>query len=588
MAALARHVEDITWFGISGFYLFFVFIGYYGLLLLFVSSVLFLVTGGIRRLAWGIAGSIFGLTLFYLVINSVVHRVYRLHIDAFWIQYMMESFGGIGIPRWMIVTAAALAVAIGLLEWGLFRIARHLRHRGRITAGFAVLTVLAFATSQVIHLVAYEKNDSRITGVTPQIPFYFPIVSHGEAVKYGGMLTMIGESKADSTGESSTSLYYPLHDVSTAVPSGKKLPNVLMIVLESWRADTMTETVSPNIHALALRSSWFQNHFSSGNSTPTGIFSLFYGIHPTYWSAVKANSAAIHNPVLIDAFEDNHYAFGIFADSHFERHKIKDGMFRGIEVHESFAGTSADQKDQDMTDQLWSFIQQSSQQGTPFFGFAFYKSTHFSYYYPRDRAHFVPTHKLNIALASADRDPSLFMNDYKNSVAYDDSLIGVLIGHLETSGILDNTIVIVTSDHGEEFNDNGANYWGHTGNFTEYQTRVPMVIYVPWEKPRQVTKVTAHIDIPPTILVEGLGCATNVKDYSNGVNLFGPIPAERPLVISSYVNHAVVVADDVMVVFPMYVQKYKLNDIKAKAGLPPADRSQEAMIEMNRFFHSDQ
>ena len=86
----------------------------------------------------------------------------------------------------------------------------------------------------------------------------------------------------------------------------------------------MDEIVSPNIHALSRISSVFFKHFSSGNATPTGVFGLFYGIHPTYWSAVKANSAVIDNPVLIDAMKAYDYAFGIYADSHFGRHKIKD------------------------------------------------------------------------------------------------------------------------------------------------------------------------------------------------------------------------------------------------------------------------
>jgi membrane-anchored protein YejM (alkaline phosphatase superfamily) len=51
---------------------------------------------------------------------------------------------------------------------------------------------------------------------------------------------------------------------------------------------------------------------------------------------VKANNAVVHNPVLIDALEANGYSFGIYANSHFERHKIKYAVFRGIEVHESF------------------------------------------------------------------------------------------------------------------------------------------------------------------------------------------------------------------------------------------------------------
>ena len=159
-----------------------------------------------------------------------------------------------------------------------------------------------------------------------------------------------------------------------------------------------------------------------------------------------------------------------------------------------------------------------------------------------------------------------------------------LVDRMDAAGILDSTIVVITGDHGEEFNDNKANYWGHTGNFTEYQTQVPMIIYVPWEKPRRVDTVTAHVDIPPTLLQEGLGCDQDVRDYSNGRNLFGPAGPDRPLVISSYVNHAVVMGDDVFVVYPMYVQKYKLDDINAKAGAPSADLAKEAIEEMHRFY----
>jgi membrane-anchored protein YejM (alkaline phosphatase superfamily) len=39
--------------------------------------------------------------------------------------------------------------------------------------------------------------------------------------------------------------------------------------------------------------------------------------------------------------------------------------------------------------------------------------------------------------------------------------------------------VIVTSDHGEEFNDTGKNYWGHNGNFSPYQVAVPLLVRGP-------------------------------------------------------------------------------------------------------------
>lgn len=581
--ALARYLDETRLMSLAGLYAVLVFLGYYMLVLWVLVTFVFVIASFSTRAAVLASGTLLTAALFYLVLDATLYRVYRFHVDAFWLEYMLTSFNGIGISWSLLGVGGIVLVCAASLEWFLFAVARRLPNRRRFVVGVIAATGVAFAASQALHVVAYERNDPRLTHITFRLPFYYPITSHRNATKYASLLPMIAESAAPGFEDASRPLAYPLRDPQGSA-SVKRRTNIVMLVLESWRFDTMNEVVSPNIHAFSLKSSVFDNHFSSGNSTPSGIFSLFYGIHPTYWTAVKANNAAIDNPVLIDVLKANGYAFGIFADSHFQRHKIKDAMFRGIEVHESFAGSTADTKDRDLTDQLLAFIGDQQAAGTPFFGFAFYKSSHFSYYYPKESARFTPAHKLNIALAGPDRDPTLFLNDYRNAVSYIDGLVGDLLTQLEASGVLDNTIVIITSDHGEEFNDNRANYWGHTSNFTGFQTRVPLVVYVPWEKPRRVTEVTAHVDIPPTILEQGLGCGENVDDYSNGRNLFGPLGPERPVVIGSYINHAVVMGDDVYSVYPMYVQKYKLWNVKEKAGAVRADLARQAMEEMHRFY----
>jgi len=353
--------------------------------------------------------------------------------------------------------------------------------------------------------------------------------------------------------------------------------------LESWRFDMMDSTVTPNIAALARRSSDFRTHLSSGNSTPAGVFGLFYGIHPTYWSAVKANNAAIHNPLLIDVLERRGYAFGIYADSQFGRHKIKDAMFRDITVNESFAGATTDARDADMTDRLIEFMDREHRQHRPFFGFAFYKSTHYSYSYPPSSARFHPAADLDFSRLRDDVDPTPFLNDCRNSVYYVDSLVGRLIRHLDAAGLMDETIVIVTSDHGEEFNDNGAGWWGHCGNFTRFQTQVPLIFYVPGRAPRRVTEPTAHVDVPTTLLEEVFGCGPPA-DYSTGRNLFAAPGPPRPLVVASYVNHAFVMGEDVHVVYPLFIQSYTLEDTRAHAGPPVHGLARQAMEESRRFY----
>ena len=92
------------------------------------------------------------------------------------------------------------------------------------------------------------------------------------------------------------SFIYPHGALAFADSAADATPDVLVIMLESWRHDMMNADVSPNIHRLAQRSLVFDNHVSTGNQTTCGIFGFFYGLHATYWPAVKANSASVHNP----------------------------------------------------------------------------------------------------------------------------------------------------------------------------------------------------------------------------------------------------------------------------------------------------
>ena len=577
--ALAHQLEGVPLLSVAGAYAGFVIVGYYGLALLVLLTLLFVVTGFSRRLSAAAGAGFLLSAACYLVVDSVVHRAYRFHVDAFWLNYVFTSFRGMGVPPSTIVLAIVVLAVLAAIEWGILRLARRIRPPRLWTALMVFGMIACFVVSQVIHIVAYYRSDARITSITPQLPFYAPVVSQNHAARYSDLVA-IGMGEADRAPASS-SMRYPLREVH-AVPGGAR-PNIILLLLESWRYDMMDSTVSPNVDALGRRSSVFLRHLSSGNSTPSGVFGLFYGIHPTYWSAVKANNAAIDNPVLIDVLGEKGYAFGIFADSQFGRHKIKDSMFRGITVHETFAGRSPDARDDDMTNQLIAFIDEQHRAAKPFFGFAFFKSTHYSYFYPPASARFHPAKELNIATAGNDPDPTPYMNDCRNSVVYTDSLIGRIIRHLESAGRMDDTIVIVTSDHGEEFNDNRAGWWGHCGNFTRYQAQVPLVFYMPGRAPRRVGEPTAHVDVPTTLLEEVFGC-DRPEDYSNGRDLFAAPGAARPFVVSGYVNHAFIMGDDVHTIYPMFVQSYKLNDIKAKAGAPDPRLARQLMEETHRFY----
>src|SRR5262245_23508427 len=584
LVALSRYPQDLEWASTAGVYTLLVFAGYYVFLVYILLTLVFLLTGAWRRVFAAVSTAILTLAVCYFTIDGIVYRVAKAHIDAFWLQYMLTTFEGLGIGLAQIAGAVLVLGAILAVELVLLRAARRMRHRELWTAGLVLVCLVCFTVTQAIHIVAYEVSDTRFTSITPQLPFYFPIRSHRNAVKYGRQLSLIRESEVNVSETGAAPLQYPLHDAGCTLRADRNRKNVVVLLVESWRADAMDSLTTPRLSAFARDASTFLDHFSSGNSTPSGVFPLFYGIHSTYWKAIKANNVRIHNPVLIDALEENGYAFGIFAKSDFKAHKIKETVFRDINVEESFKGATTHENDRDMTDRLFAFMAAQHASRRPFFAFAFYKSTHYNYDYPADSAPFRPARKLNVCRASARDVPTPMFKDCSNALHYVDGLMGDLLQRMRALGLLENTIVVVTGDHGEEFNDSRDNTWMHGGNFTQYQTRVPLLIYAPGRAGRRVSTVTSEVDIAPTILQEALQCGWNTRDYTNGFNLFAPLPQRRPIVVASYVHHALILGDNVFVVWPMYVQRYGLDGRKTVTGWPEAQTMRTAMEEITRFY----
>src|SRR5262249_29444275 len=158
-----------------------VFLGYYVLVLFILATCVFVVLAVSTRLAVTACALLLALALFYLIVDGTVYSLYRFHADAFSLAYVVETFSGIGVSPCTIPLAAGLLAATGLTVWLLFRTATRLRFRRWLVGIVTTVALLAFVASQALHIVAYEKNDSRITNVTLELPLYFPIKSEDRA-----------------------------------------------------------------------------------------------------------------------------------------------------------------------------------------------------------------------------------------------------------------------------------------------------------------------------------------------------------------------------------------------------------------------
>jgi phosphoglycerol transferase MdoB-like AlkP superfamily enzyme len=131
----------------------------------------------------------------------------------------------------------------------------------------------------------------------------------------------------------------------------------------------------------------------------------------------------------------------------------------------------------------------------PRFVLAFLMSTHFGYHFPKDAERFRPSAPaLNALELAAEDDRQALLNRYRNSAHYVDSLIGGLLEGVAS----ENTLVIVTGDHGESLFDDGT--IAHSSLLSEVQTRVPLVIGGAGVAPGPAREApTSHVDILPTL-----------------------------------------------------------------------------------------
>lgn len=88
---------------------------------------------------------------------------------------------------------------------------------------------------------------------------------------------------------------------------------------------------------------------------------------------------------------------------------------------------------------------------------------------------------------------------YDASVSYQDSLLGVLVSELAARGHADDTMIVITADHGEELWEQGRA--GHGGSIRETLVHVPMLVYYPPLFPAgAVVEGVDGLDVLPTIL----------------------------------------------------------------------------------------
>lgn len=491
---------------------------------------------------------VFAVAQILIISNVKVFSLYHFHLNGMVLNLVFSGalLENIAFSYSMWLSIAWIIVLVLIAQAIIVSISHRLTSPKRYSS--LQCFGLFFAGYIALHLVsgcAEAFGWNQITAQNRFIPWMTQTTFRSTLKKMGFDIEAKKNNEFAAT-EKFDALAYPAHPLTC---ENKKPLNILMLVVDSLRADLLTSDIMPNTFALMDKALVFNNHFSTGNATRYGLFSVMYGLTPSYWKPILATE---QGSALLDQTITHNYQHFIYGASTLTFPEFDRTIFSRVrnQLQQGQFNNSAD-NDRDISERLLADIRKRSAD-QPFFGFLFFDAPH-AFHIPGNYARpFQPMlEKVNYLSLNNDSDPVPFLNLYKTTAHYDDSLIGGIINALEAEQLLENTLVIITSDHGQEFNETRKNFWGHNSNFSIWQTKVPLVMLWPGKAPASFDQLSSHEDVVPSLLTEVFGCTNPIEDYSTGYSLFNLPASKRGVMMESWTDRAIMYDNHLYLIDPL-------------------------------------
>ncbi|MBX0285482.1 sulfatase-like hydrolase/transferase [Halomicroarcula sp. F28] len=349
--------------------------------------------------------------------------------------------------------------------------------------------------------------------------------------------------------------------------------NVLLITIDSLRADHTSclayeENVDPRLAELGERGATFRKAVSNGPNTTASFPSILTGAHSATYGPYGI--CGTDSPFLSRSLRNAGYTtFGYHSNPHLgteQRYPTGFDQYNDVVEGGESAAAVASFKDKiakrvptnsllyRLLRRAWHYFTMSTdnssyaradtisdraidwlEQGRndkPFFGWLHYMDVHYPFDPPEeiyaDLPHSQISKKRRITLNAkmqerpdemTDADVRDLLKLYDAEIRYTDSQIGRVVDTLEEQGVLDDTIVIVTADHGEAFGEHGS--FGHHPYPYDELIRVPLFVSGPGVESTTVDQQVSLLDLAPTVLdLVGVETPTQMEGAS-----FAPVLA---------------------------------------------------------------
>ncbi len=442
----------------------------------------------------GIAAVIATLSLCVLLYDTIVYADYGMHLSPFAFDLAWADLNALLHGTSYIVTPLAI-IAIELTAANFLW--KRIDKIQKLNLGNKVITLVGvcFISSHLIHIWADAADVTEITRLDDIYPLSYPATARSFMESHG-----IDRSSQDENHNTSV-LNYPEQPLTCQADTK---PNVLMITIDSLRADMVDDKNMPFLHQYTESNQSFTQHFSGGNQFRTGMFSLLYGLQGSYGDARIFNSTS---PVLTRTLQQAGYQLGLFLPDTNLSLRSSQAMFNDftpVVAKETDGSAAAD------LHTVASFNQWHDVQDKPWFALLNLKA-------PENFD--TPVGFLGIETVKA--DPALtpaqkvLFNQYRQSLYFIDQQLNAILANVSN-----DTLVIITGVNGKIFTSNTDEAYR---NLSPQSVKVPLVIH--WPKAASPSKVkyrTSHYGIVPTLMTHVLGCTNHTTEYSAGRSLLQP------------------------------------------------------------------
>ncbi len=317
-------------------------------------------------------------------------------------------------------------------------------------------------------------------------------------------------------------------------------PNILLLVLDCVRFDGLhalgnPRSVTPHLDALAAKARRYTQARSAAIWTLPSHASLFTGLHPaqhgvnveTRWlddaiptMAEQLRTAGYQTVAFsTNAWVGPHFGLDRGFEDFYALWRIFPGMGRAAFPwwEKALRKKVLERKDKGaakLNRYVRKWWQQKRDVSRPFFMFGLYLDSHLPYHPPKGYARQVLSGPALQRARAANQDAWAFMADevsmtpedfaglralYDAEIAYIDAQFGQLMAFLQAAGALENTLIAITSDHGENIGHHGL--MDHQYCVCDSLARVPLIVHYPQALAAgDDTSPVQHTDLLPTFL----------------------------------------------------------------------------------------